>query len=152
MHTAKIGEIFLVGQLIHLTHQLLVLFLYYSLTFVAECKYGAVFYQTQYRLEKVTHFRDLLFLLAARTSQMLNYQSLANDLGVSVPAIKFWVKILEASQIIFLLRPYYVNLGSRLVKAPKVYFTDICRHQRVFDIFHQRKSSLFIFWHLEPTV
>ena len=38
--------------------------------------------------------------------------------------MKLWIRILEASQIIYLLRPYYVNLGSRIVKSPKVYFTD----------------------------
>ena len=81
--------------------------------------------QPFYRLEKITHFRDLLFLLAARSSQVLNYQSLSNDLGVSIQAVKLWISILEISQIIFLLRPYHVNLGSRIVKSPKVYFTDI---------------------------
>lgn len=81
--------------------------------------------QPFYRLEKITHFRDLLFLLAARSSQALNYQSLSNDLGVSIQAVKLWVSILEASQVIFLLRPYHINLGSRIVKSPKVYFTDI---------------------------
>ncbi|MBU0896163.1 MAG: ATP-binding protein [Candidatus Omnitrophica bacterium] len=81
--------------------------------------------QPFYRLEKITHFRDLLFLLAARSSQALNYQSLSNDLGVSIQAVKLWVSILEISQVIFLLRPYRINLGSRIVKSPKVYFTDI---------------------------
>jgi uncharacterized protein len=81
--------------------------------------------QPFYRLEKITYFRDLLFLLAARSSQVLNYQSLSNDLGVSIQAIKLWVNILEISQVIFLLRPYHSNLGSRIVKSPKVYFTDI---------------------------
>ncbi|MFZ2386015.1 MAG: ATP-binding protein [Candidatus Omnitrophota bacterium] len=81
--------------------------------------------QPFYRLEKITHFRDLLFLLAARSSQALNYQALSSDLGVSIQAVKLWIRILEVSQIIFLLRPYYVNLGSRIVKSPKVYFTDI---------------------------
>ncbi len=81
--------------------------------------------QPFYRLEKITHFRDLLFLLAARSSQTLNYQSLSNDLGVSIQAVKLWISILEISQVIFLLRPYHINLGSRIVKSPKVYFTDI---------------------------
>jgi uncharacterized protein len=81
--------------------------------------------QPFYRLEKITYFRDLLFLLAARTSQILNYQSLSNDLGVSIQAIKLWINILEISQVIFLLRPYHTNLGSRIVKSPKIYFTDI---------------------------
>lgn len=81
--------------------------------------------QPHYSLEKVSHFRDFIFLLAARNSQLLNYQSLANDLGVSIPAVTYWLSILEASQIIYLLRPYHRNLGSRIVKSPKVYFTDL---------------------------
>lgn len=80
--------------------------------------------QLHYRLEKTVFFKNLLFLIAARCAQILNYQSLANDLGVSIMAVKSWIKILEASQIIYLLRPFYINLGSRIVKAPKVYFTD----------------------------
>ncbi len=81
--------------------------------------------QPHYQLEKITHFRDFIFLLASRTAQILNYHSLASDLGVSIHAVKLWLKILEASNVIYLLRPYYVNLGSRLVKSPKVYFTDV---------------------------
>ena len=81
--------------------------------------------QPHYRLEKITHFRNFIFLLAARTAQILNYQTLSNDLGVSISAVKLWVRILEASQMIYLLRPYYINLGSRIVKSPKIYFTDI---------------------------
>jgi len=49
----------------------------------------------------------------------------ANELGVSVPTIKNWISILEASGIIFLLPPYHSNLGKRVVKSPKVYFLDI---------------------------
>jgi len=81
--------------------------------------------QTHFQLDKITFFRDLLFLLAARCAQVLNYQSLSNDLGVSVTAVKSWVKILEATGIIYLLRPFYVNLGSRITKSPRVYFSDI---------------------------
>lgn len=78
-----------------------------------------------FHLEKIEVFKDFVFLLAARTAQILNYQSFSNDLGVSVHAIKTWIKILEASGIIYLLRPFFVNLGSRIVKSPKVYFTDV---------------------------
>lgn len=78
-----------------------------------------------YRLEKVAHFRNFILLLAARNAQLLNYQSLAGDLGVSLAAVRYWTSILEASGIIYILRPYYVNLTSRIVKSPKVFFTDL---------------------------
>ncbi len=81
--------------------------------------------QFHYRLEHPERFRDLMALLAARTAQALNMNALSNDLGISVPTVKSWIGILEASQIVYRLRPYHVNLGSRLVKTPKIYFTDI---------------------------
>ena len=69
-------------------------------------------------------FSRLISLLAARTSQQLNMSDLSKELGVSVSTIKRWVSILEATYIIFLLQPYFKNLGKRIVKTPKVYFYD----------------------------
>ena len=72
----------------------------------------------------IRDFQRLIRLLAARTSQILNMSSLSNDLGVSVNTIKHWISLLEASYIIFLLPPYYNNLGKRITKSPKIYFYD----------------------------
>lgn len=49
----------------------------------------------------------------------------SRDLGISVPTIKSWLSILEASRVVYLLSPYYSNLGKRITKSPKVYFIDI---------------------------
>ena len=73
---------------------------------------------------KLREFEIFIRLLASRTGQMLNFASLANDVGVSAPTIKEWVSMLEASYIVFTLYPYYKNYGKRLVKTPKVYFTE----------------------------
>lgn len=70
-------------------------------------------------------FQKLIQLLAANTAQILNISSFSNDLGVDVKTVKRWISILEASYIIFLLPPYYKNLGKRLVKSPKIYFYDV---------------------------
>lgn len=69
-------------------------------------------------------FRRLISLLAANTSQLLNMSTYAKELGVDVKTIKRWISVLEASYIIFLLPPYYQNLGKRIVKSPKIYFYD----------------------------
>jgi predicted AAA+ superfamily ATPase len=63
-------------------------------------------------------------LLAARCSQELIYQDLAKELGMSNLTIQSWISLLERSQIIFLLQPYYKNLGKRIIKSPKLYFLD----------------------------
>ncbi|MDI6769428.1 MAG: ATP-binding protein [Anaerolineales bacterium] len=72
----------------------------------------------------LTLFQTFLRALAARSGQILNLSDLAKDVGVSVNTAKDWISILEASFQIFILRPYYANIGKRLVKSPKVYFTD----------------------------
>ncbi|MDZ7740080.1 MAG: ATP-binding protein [Bacteroidales bacterium] len=75
----------------------------------------------------VTNLRDyrrFLSLLAIRAGQLLNYSGLSNEIGVAVNTIKAWVNALEVSGLIVLLPPYYNNLGKRLIKAPKIYFSD----------------------------
>jgi predicted AAA+ superfamily ATPase len=69
-------------------------------------------------------FQRLIELLAANVAQPINMSTYANDLGISVPTVKSWLSVLEASYIIFLLPPYYKNFGKRLTKAPKLYFYD----------------------------
>lgn len=63
-------------------------------------------------------------LVAGRCGQILNYSSLANDADIDQKTAKDWISILEASFIIFLLKPYYKNFNKRLIKMPKIYFYD----------------------------
>lgn len=69
-------------------------------------------------------FHRFLKLLAGRTGQILNYSSLANDVGVSVNTIREWVSVLAATYIIYLLPPFYKNFNKRIIKSPKIYFFD----------------------------
>ena len=69
-------------------------------------------------------FTVFVRLLAGRVGQLLNRESLARDVGVSVPTVVRWLNVLEASFIIFRLRPYYNNFGKRQTKSPKIYFTE----------------------------
>ncbi len=69
-------------------------------------------------------FLTFLKACAARTGQMLNLSELARDTDVTVKTAKKWLSILEASFIVFLLKPYHSNLTKRLVKTPKLYFLD----------------------------
>jgi predicted AAA+ superfamily ATPase len=72
----------------------------------------------------IRDFHRLLQLLAAQVGQLLDMSAYARDLGVSVPTIRRWVSILEASYIVFTLPPFYENYGKRITKSPKVYFYD----------------------------
>jgi hypothetical protein len=72
----------------------------------------------------LTLFQSFLRVLAARSGQLLNLTDLARDLGATVNTIKAWLSVLEATFQVIVLRPYFANVGKRLVKTPKVYFTD----------------------------
>ncbi|MDH5670933.1 MAG: ATP-binding protein [Myxococcales bacterium] len=69
-------------------------------------------------------FDRFLRLCATRTGQLLNMNGLAGDVGVSPNTIRSWLSVLEASNVVLLLPPYFANLGKRLVKSPKLYFLD----------------------------
>jgi predicted AAA+ superfamily ATPase len=76
------------------------------------------------QVKNLRDFDRFLRLVAVRTAQMLSLHSLASDVGVSPTTIKSWLSVLEASHIVYMLEPYYQNLGKRLVKTPKLYFLD----------------------------
>ena len=69
-------------------------------------------------------FETFVKLLAGRVGQEVNASDLAGAVGVSAPTVRSWISILEASFVVYVLRPYFGNFGKRLVKAPKVYFTE----------------------------
>jgi predicted AAA+ superfamily ATPase len=69
-------------------------------------------------------FQSFLRALAARTGQLLNLTDVSRNLGVAVNTAKAWLAVLEATFQVIVLRPYHANAGKRLVKTPKVYFTD----------------------------
>jgi hypothetical protein len=69
-------------------------------------------------------FEQFLKLIASRTAQELHMASLSRELGISIPTVKSWISLLEASSLIFLLPPYHRNFGKRIIKAPKLYFMD----------------------------
>ena len=72
----------------------------------------------------LSSFGRFLELCAGRTAQLVNLSSLAGDCGISQPTAKAWLSILEASFVVFLLRPFHTNLRKRLVKMPKLHFYD----------------------------
>ena len=69
-------------------------------------------------------FLRFVKLCAGRTGQLLNTSALANECGISQPTAGAWLSLLEASFIIYLLRPHFRNFNKRLVKTPKLYFYD----------------------------
>jgi uncharacterized protein len=76
-------------------------------------------------IKDMSLFEKFVKLCAGRTGQILNLQSLGNDVGISHVTARSWLTLLEASYIVYLLRPWHSNVSKRLVKTPKLYFYDV---------------------------
>lgn len=76
------------------------------------------------QVQNLSSFQRFVRLCAARTGTLLNLVSLATDAGISHTTARQWLSVLESSELLFLLQPYHRNFGKRLVKTPKLYFTD----------------------------
>lgn len=69
-------------------------------------------------------FLKFITALASRIGQMMNLESVANEVGISVPTAQRWLSILVSSNIVYTLEPYYNNIMKRTIKTPKIYFYD----------------------------
>jgi len=69
-------------------------------------------------------FEKFMAAAAARTGQLLNIADLAKDTGISQQTADKWLSVLIASNIVYILKPYYNNIMQRLIKTPKLYFLD----------------------------
>ena len=102
------------------------------------------------RIDSLLDFQKFMRLCAARIGQLLDLTSLSKDAGISLPTVKAWLSLLEASYIIFLLQPHHANFNKRLVKMPKIYFYDtglacnLLRLTSADDVYnHYLRSGLF---------
>ena len=76
------------------------------------------------QIHELETFQRFVRLCAGRTGQLLNFSSLATECGITHNTAKAWISVLEASYLIFLLRPHSVNFNKRMIKMPKLYFYD----------------------------
>ncbi len=95
-------------------------------------------------------FQRFLKMCAARIGQLLNLSSLAADCGITHNTATAWLSVLEASYIVFVLRPHFRNYNKRLVKTPKLYFHDTGLAAWLLGIrepdqlaFHAQRGPLF---------
>jgi predicted AAA+ superfamily ATPase len=75
-------------------------------------------------IQKRREFEIFLKLCALRTGQLINFEELARDSGISPRTAKEWISILEDSFLIRTGSPYSSNRSKRLIKTPKLYFLD----------------------------
>ncbi len=76
------------------------------------------------KIQELETFQRFVRMCAGRTGQLLNLSSLATECGITHNTAKSWISVLEASYLVFLLRPHHASFNKRLVKMPKLYFYD----------------------------
>ena len=100
-------------------------------------------------IKDLSLFQKFLRLCAGRNGQLVNCSELSNVTGINIRTVQSWLSILEASYIIFLLKPYHKNFSKKLIKTAKLYFYDpglLCYllHLRSKDVFlSPYKGSIF---------
>lgn len=75
-------------------------------------------------ISNIGDFTRFMAAIAARSGELLNYSSVAQEVGVSLDTVKRWTTILETSGVIYLLQPYSNNHLKRAIKTPKIYMLD----------------------------
>jgi len=101
-------------------------------------------------IQNLAAFQRFIRMCAARIGQLLNLSSLAADCGITYHTAGAWLSVLEASHLVFLLRPHHRNFNKRLVKTPKLYFNDTGLAAWLLGIreesqmaFHSSRGALF---------
>ncbi|MDI9471252.1 MAG: ATP-binding protein [Bacillota bacterium] len=76
-------------------------------------------------VKNLDKFLRFLTLLAGRVGQVLNLSAMSGEVGVSSTTLSEWLSVLEASYIVYRLKPYFSNITKQQIKSPKIYFTEI---------------------------
>ena len=75
-------------------------------------------------IEHLPDFGRLLNLLSFRTGQIINFSEVSREMGLPFTTLRRYIDLLEVTYQAFFVRPYFVNIGKRLIKMPKLYFSD----------------------------
>jgi predicted AAA+ superfamily ATPase len=76
------------------------------------------------QIADLTKFQTFISLLASRAGGLLNLSEIAKEGGITQPTARAWLTILQSTYIVNLLQPWHRNISKRVVKTPKLYFTD----------------------------
>ncbi len=76
-------------------------------------------------IKNLDKFLRFLTLLAGRVGQIVNLSAMSGEVGVSSTTLSEWLSILEASYVVYKLKPYFSNITKQQIKSPKIYFTEV---------------------------
>ena len=66
-----------------------------------------------------------LRLLATRMGQLMNGRDLSSGIDVADMTIPGWLHAPEIGGLIYLMPPFFANIGKQFVKTPKLYFSNV---------------------------
>ena len=90
----------------------------YSLTYVKEE------IQAEQIIRKLEPFREFLSVAAQMSGKIINYSSIAREVGAQVPTVQSYYQILEDTYLGFLLPHFHRSIRKSQIEAPKFYFFD----------------------------
>ena len=69
-------------------------------------------------------FYSFMVACAARSGQLFNATDIGNAVDVDHKTVKAWLSVLQASNIVRVIQPFWPNVDKRLTKTPKIFFMD----------------------------
>ena len=102
-------------------------------------------------VKDITSFENFLKLLAGRSGQALNMNTLGDDGGLSNNTIRSWVSVLKASYIIKKVAPYYRNLNKRLIKSGATFQSNYLKGLSCFEKLYSVKADKALVYGGEET-
>lgn len=69
-------------------------------------------------------FYNFMVACAARSGQLFNATDIGNAIDVDHKTVKAWLSVLQASNIVRVIQPFWSNVDKRLTKTPKIFFMD----------------------------
>ncbi len=75
-------------------------------------------------IDRLTDFRRLMIATARRVGSMQQQAGMSRDLGLSATTVQRYLDLLEVSYQLIRIPAYAVNRSKRLIKAPKLYWSD----------------------------
>ncbi len=108
--------------------------------------YWAKDIQELFRLERRQSFQKFAELLMAQTGGIFEATSFSKPCEVSRGTISNYLRVLEETFVVHVLRPYSTQLASEIIAAPKVYAFDtgfVCYHKGWHEL---RSQDLGLLW------
>jgi predicted AAA+ superfamily ATPase len=104
-------------------------------------------------IERRAEFSRLMTLTAWRTGQVLNVADLGREVGLPYVTLRRYLHLLEQTYQLITVAPFFVNVSTRLAKAPKLYWTDTGMACHLLDLHdfralhqHPRLGALVETW------